>query len=489
MIQSLLLLFATLRTPVPVQEVRPHPCHIGGAAEEVQCATYPVWEDRDRKAGRKIGIHIVILRSPTPNHAPDPIFVLAGGPGQAAGETAASFLRDTLFRSRRDIVFVDQRGTGESNALTCDFGDRDDEFGLDLAGSDRITPLLKECLAATLQHADPTLYTTRIAMQDLDAVRAALAYPKINLWGASYGTRAALEYLRSFPQHTRTVVLDGVAPFGMMLPLSFIADGNAALERLVADCAAAPACRRDNPTLGADLRTLLADLRRKPVRVSLPHPRTGEKIEVAVTPAVVLTGMRAALYSATTASLLPQAIEAAYRGEFAPIVGLAFTVSAPLQDQIAIGMHLSVVCSEDWPLVAAQRQAGLAKPAAGDYYGAEQLDEHARLCAVWPRGAVPADYYEPVQSDVPVLLLSGGIDPATPPRHAEAVLKTLPHGKHIVAPNVGHGVSMQGCAPELIKRFVNDGNADRVDGDCLAKLPRPTFFEAPKAAAASRDAP
>ena len=138
-------------------------------------------------------------------------------------------------------------------------------------------------------------------------------------------------------------------------------------------------------------------------------------------------------------------------------------------------MHLSVVCTEDLPLVEAQNAHAVKNPQ--DFYGAETIQDHQRMCAIWPRGEVPNDYYDPVKSDIPVLLLSGGIDPATPPRHAESVLKGLKKGKHLVAPHLGHGVSSQGCAPELIKRFIDDGNADMVDGACLAKIPRPTFYQ------------
>ncbi len=438
----------------------------------LECGVIAVFENRTSNTGRKIDIHFALLRAKSDRKKSDPMFILAGGPGQSAIQVAPLVLGMLERINReRDMVFVDQRGTGKSNALTCDLGEEEDNYNF--GGSARLTAAINTCLAKAREHADPRLYTTTIAMQDLDDVRKHLGYDKINLWGASYGTRAALEYLRRYPHNVRSAVLDGVAPFDIMLPLSFITDGNAALANLIAACAKSAGCAKSSPDLAADIRTLLADLKRRPREVEIAHPRTAEKIKVNMTPAVVLGGIRGALYVANVAGLVPYAIKAALKNDFAPIATLVIFINMTTQDQMAIGMHLSVICAEDFPLVEKHKPAYSAQ----DYFGAETIEDTQRMCAIWPRGAVPKDYYDAVQSDVPVLLLSGGIDPATPPRHAESVLKGLARGKHLIAPQVGHGVSAQGCAPDLIKRFVEDGNADKVDGACLAKIPRPTFYQ------------
>jgi pimeloyl-ACP methyl ester carboxylesterase len=460
-------------TPKVAEKPATERCRVAGIDIAIDCGVIEVFENRAANVGRRIEIHFAVLRAKSDRKKSDPLFILAGGPGQSAIQVAPMLQgMVSKINRERDIVFVDQRGTGESNALKCD--PEEDEDNFNFADATRAASMARNCLAEVRTHADPVFYTTPLAMQDLEDVRKVLGYAQINLWGASYGTRAALEYLRRHPGAVRSVVLDGVAPFDIRLPLSFIADGNAALASLIAACDAAAECKKTFPHFAADVRRLLADLRAKPRTLEVVHPRTGEKIKATITPAALLGGMRAALYGANFAGLIPHAIEAALTRDFAPIVTLAFSIGGPVLDQLAIGMHLSVVCAEDWPLVEA-KMASLIN-SRQEFYGAETIEEHQRMCAIWPRGQVPKDYYDAVKSGVPVLLLSGGIDPATPPHHAEQVLNGLSRGKHLVAPNIGHGVSLQGCAPEIIRRFIEDGNADKVDGACLAKIPRPPFY-------------
>lgn len=460
------------------------PCRVKGFDIEIKCARISVFEDRARQQGRKIDIHVAILPAKSDRKKPDPVFVFAGGPGQSAIEIGPRVLPALGRLNReRDLVFVDQRGTGKSNKLGCKIDEKDSLEGF---GSDaEVRAFIADCLAEAKKHADPGLYVTTLAMQDLDDVRKALGYDKINLWGGSYGTRAALEYVRRFPQHTRTATLDGMAPFDIALPLSFVADSHASLSALLKACAAEAACTKAFPNLEAELTELVRKLDASPRQVSVRHPRTGESIRIRVSGSLVLGGIRGAMYGANVASAVPVAIQAAKQDDFGPLAALGLAVGGSVMDEMALGMHLSVVCAEDWPLVEKAIEGGVKR--AG-LYGEELIKDHRNMCSAWPRGSIPADYHAPVKSDVPILLLSGGIDPATPPRHAEAVLPGLSRAKHVVAPNIGHGVSQHGCAPDLIKRFVEDGNADKVDGACLNKLPRPVFFQPLAASAASTSA-
>jgi pimeloyl-ACP methyl ester carboxylesterase len=455
-------------------------CRVKGFDIEIKCAKVPVFEDREGKQGRKIDIHVAILPAKSDRKKPDPVFVFAGGPGQSAIEVGSRIMPALGRLNReRDLVFVDQRGTGKSNKLGCKVEDKDSMEGF---GSDaEVRGFMEGCLAEARKHADPAFYTTTLALQDLDDVRKALGYDKINLWGASYGTRAALEYVRRFPQHTRTATLDGMAPFDMALPLSFVPDSHASLDSLLKACAREAACAKTFPNLEADLTELVRKLDANPFRVTVNHPRTGEPTKVRVSGTLVLGGIRGAMYGANISSVVPAAIQSAKKDDFGPLAALGLAVGGSVMDELAIGMHLSVICTEDWPLVQKGTQDGVKRVGL---YGDELLKDHRNMCAVWPQGKLPADFHAPVKSDVPILLLSGGIDPATPPRHAEVLLPGLTRAKHVVAPNIGHGVSMQGCAPDLIKRFVEDGNADKVDGACLSKLPRPVFFQPLSAAAA-----
>jgi pimeloyl-ACP methyl ester carboxylesterase len=400
---------------------------------------------------------------------PDPIVALAGGPGQGAIALAPqvtglfSRLNDT-----RDLVLVDQRGTGGSNPLECDAGASNTLQAMfeDTLPEKRV----RDCLASL--EADPRQYATTTAVDDLDEVLGAMGYARVNLWGGSYGTRVALELMRRHPGRVRTATLDGVAPAGMKLPLSFVADGEAAFERMLADCESDPACGKAYPGLRREVAALRARLARQPARAAITDPVTGDAHEVKVTQSVLLTGLFRPLYAPELASLLPFAITRAAGGDFAPLLAQNLELTGELADNLALGMHLSVICSEDVPRIT---PADLAL-ASRAFFGRALVDDFLKACARWPKAAVPADFHDPVRSATPALVLSGGLDPATPPRHGEAVAAALGNARHAVAPYLSHGVSGHGCAPRLIERFVKTADARSLDVSCLARIPRPLFL-------------
>jgi pimeloyl-ACP methyl ester carboxylesterase len=442
-------------------------CRLPGVESEARCGTLEAWEDREAASGRRITVRFAVVPAKLRAKEPDPIVVFAGGPGQGAVALAAQVM--PLFarlNDTRDLVFVDQRGTGGSHALDCK-----GEQPLQMMFEDAIpAKFVADCLGKL--DADPRFYTTTLAMADLDEVRAGLGYARLNLWGGSYGTRAALEYLRRYPAHVRTATLDGVAPPGMKLPLSFVADGDAALERLVFSCARDPLCESAYPRLRETIEGVRRGLARRPMRVGITDPLTGDRETITVTENVFLSGLFRPLYLPELASLLPFAVTAASRGDFNPLLAQNFEFADDLAENFSLGMHLSVICAEDVPRISAGDLAGLSK----SFFGRALVDDFVRACAIWPRGKVPADYYDPVRSEVPALILSGGIDPATPPRHGELVASWLPNAKHLVAANLGHGVSLHGCAPRLLESFIRKGSAAEVDGKCLERIPRPLFL-------------
>lgn len=443
-------------------------CRLPAIDTPAECGTYDVWEDRAAKTGRRITMRVAVVRARMRSREPDPVLVFAGGPGQGAVALAAQVL--PLFNrlnDSRDVVFIDQRGTGESNPLDCE---TDGEAPLQTLFEDALpAKLVAKCLRDL--DADPRQYITSVAIEDIDEVRAALGYDKVNLWGGSYGTRAELEYVRRHGDHVRTMVLDGVAPAGMKLPLSFVADGEAALARLIDDCRVQPLCADSYPDLGATILAMRGRLARQPMHVAIQDPRTGEREEIDVNENVFLSGLFRPLYVAELASLLPFGVNAASRGDFNPLLAQNLEFADDVSENLSLGMHLSVICSEDIPRISGEDLAAADR----SFFGHALVDDFIRACAQWPRGAVPRDYYDPVRSDVPTLVLSGGIDPATPPRHAAQVAKTLTRARHLVAPYIAHGVSLHGCAPRLIEQFVRKGTADGLDGSCLERIPRPLY--------------
>jgi pimeloyl-ACP methyl ester carboxylesterase len=315
-------------------------------------------------------------------------------------------------------------------------------------------------------------------MDDLDDVRAHLGYERINLYGGSYGTRAALVYVRQHEPHVRSMVLDGVAPTDMRIPLFAARDAQRALDKLLSDCDADASCRKTNPDLATRVRTLLQRLTDHPVRVELMHPRTGLRETVTIDARIVAGVLFGALYSPLTASLVPALIARAEQNDFQNLLALAYADEGG-GDNMSVGMQLSVLCSEDATRVTTE---DVNRQSAGTVFGLHLLRGQLKACAMWPRGNVDDSYFEPVTSDVPALVLSGDLDPVTPPGWGDAVAAHLKRARHITVPATGHGVLATPCGQELIRHFIESGSADDLDVSCVSRIRRPPFFLTPSGA-------
>lgn len=451
---------------------RLRPCTSDEGPTDAYCGVIKVFENRATREGRTIDLKVVLLPALGSDAKPDPLFFLAGGPGQGAAQMARN-IREAFRRvqTNRDVVLVDQRGTGKSNPLNCT-SDDDSLQGLnepDEVGMAR----LRKCLAG--YEADPRLYTTTIAMDDLDEVRSYLGYDQINLYGGSYGTRAALVYLRRHEPHVRAVVLDGVAPPDMRLPLFFGRDAQRSLDKLIADCTADAACHTQYPNLAGRTRALLARLDASPVRVRLTHPRTGISEEVSVNAAFVANVLASALYIPLASSLIPELIKRGEANDFQGLLALVALGEGTGQTMSA-GMQLSVVCAEDFPRITPEDRQ---RESASTVFAGHLLSSRLKACEFWPRGAVDATYYEPVTSGVPTLVLSGDLDPVTPPAWGELVTSQLKNAKHFVLPGTGHGAISTGCGVRIVNDFIERGGFDGLNTDCLQALKRPPFFLTP----------
>lgn len=471
-----LLLLALSGSATQAAPAAPEPCRLEGLLHDALCGTVSRALDPAHEDGVRFELHFAVLPALARHKKPDPVFFLAGGPGQSAIDLAGPVGRMlSRLGQRRDIVLVDQRGTGRSAPLLCDDGAPSEALREQIEAP-RQLQRLRQCLqrVQALPHGNLRLYGTTPAMADLDAVRRTLGAERINLVGVSYGTRAALEYLRLHPRQVRRMVLDGVAPPDMALPDAAAIDAQAAFDALLQHCAQDSRCRERHPQLAQRWQDVLAAL---PRSVSLAHPLTGRDETVLLTRDALLRLVRAALYTPITAAALPAAVDAAAQDRFAPLVALAgATAPAKVRAALAQGMHFSVVCTEDLP------QRAAAAVAAGDF-GAGLAPLYREVCAFWPRGELPAGFGRVVAAPAPVLLLSGGIDPVTPPRHGERVARALgAQARHEVVPAAGHGLLALPCVREAVFRFVDaadDAAALRVDAGCARDMPRPTVFVPP----------
>jgi pimeloyl-ACP methyl ester carboxylesterase len=438
-----------------------------------QCGVLSVAENPHDPAGRHIGLAVARIPAISRSKKPDPLLILAGGPGAAASAfyatVAGAFAR---IARERDIVLVDQRGTGGSNRLDCP----QQEDLLFHASAAEIAADTRGCLASLAARADVAWYTTSVAVQDLEQVRAALGYERINLYAASYGTRVAQHYLRRFPARTRSVILDGVVPVGLAIGPDTAIDAERALHAILARCTADTPCRARFGDPAEDYRAVRAALAQSTVPVSVHDPMTGEDTPFEFGADHLATVLRLLSYDSHLAALMPLMLHAASaRQDYAPLAAQFLMVERSYGESVAVGMHNSVVCAEDVPFYDLH---AIDRPRlAATFLGTRQLDGLGVVCRLWPHGPVDPDLHAPLTSDVPALLLSGGNDPVTPPAYAAQAARTFPHSLSLVLEGFGHGQLTAPCMDRVMAQFVARASVADLDVSCTrAARPMPFFI-------------
>jgi pimeloyl-ACP methyl ester carboxylesterase len=425
------VLLINLCSPAARGQVPLNTCRIEGVA--VRCGTVPVPEDHGRgQNARRIGLRVVVLPALAGTRNP-PLFVINGGPGAATVDMAALFLDELApLRAARDIVLVDQRGTGGSNALRCR-----------TARARAIVPDdARGCLRELSRVADLRLYGTEHAVRDLDHVRAVLGYDRIDIAGFSYGTRVAWSYAKTFPAHLRSVVMVSPNPPSHRLLASLGEDSHRALRLIAADCRAAADCGNRFPAFEEELKRVIETLT-PAQRMALPL----------------------LLYSVDGARRLPWMVNRAAGGDRRPLEQALSAVLAAARGQISLGLYLTVQCSEEF----APNAADIREPLA-----AALTSEYAAACHLWPRVTPPAGFRDPFTSDARALIISGEWDPATPPRWAEETARTFPKSTLVVIPKGTHGLSDIGdCLGAVTARFLS---GEAIDPRCVGALATRGFF-------------
>lgn len=437
-------------------------CHLPNYEEPLRCVQVNVPVDYAAAGGDTLSLHVTVAPAFRETAKADPLFVLAGGPGQAGSDIV--FLLDRAFkrvRATRDIVLIDQRGTGRSGKLDCE-SLRDLE-NVNESEQEKLIGTCLRNLKVPTQH-----FNTANAARDLDEVRKALGYAQVNVWGGSYGTRLGQAYARAFPEQVRALILDGVASPEQILG-DWGADAQRALEAVFAHCEQDKVCAETYPTLRADFRMLADNVEAGAVTLTFNHPRTAKPLSYVLPYATFSETIRTMLYSADMSARLPFIITESSHGNWKPYVAQMYAQSDWSSATMAIGLTLSVICAEDMPRLT---PALIEAETNASFLNGLQLKQWPRWCEELNVPAI--SYREPSVLATPTLMLSGALDPVTPPHRADTALKALTAGQHVVADNVGHGVSHLGCGPKLLREFL-DAPTEKLDGKCLNDIPLPPF--------------
>lgn len=432
-----------------------------------ECGTLAVKENPTDPRSREITLNILRLPAISPTAKKDPLFLIQGGPGGSSVRMAEMVhYAFAEVRKNRDLIFIDQRGTGKSNPLDCEkIDNNDEELAADVV-KQKMAARIKTCAE---EYKDQSIfYTTPYAVQDIELVRRALGYPSINLWGVSYGSRVALEYAREFSATTRTIILDGVAPVQMALPKYFAEDAMSALRVVNDECAAQEKCKQQFGDViekadKVSARLAQAEDRQAPIKIEFKHPLNQTIKKITLSQKIFSQLIFMSLYSRDLTVLLPQAIADSERGDYQLIASL-FTLASEQNGfaNISEGMRYSVVCNEDAYFIAPEDI-----DSGNKFFGINMLKEMAEECKIWPKSILPKIYFDPIKSDLPALLLSGVRDPVTPPRWAQEVARHLPNSLQLVAQGGNHSISMEGCLPKIIAQFIELASVNKLNTSCV----------------------
>ena len=455
--------------PKTVGSIPLEPCRTADGNTEGLCGKFEVYENRTSQSGRKIALNIMVLPAVSGKPAADPWFALAGGPGQSAVQAFPLAGFTTKVRQERDVVLVDQRGTGASNPLPCTL--RDPKNAQEVVGETIPLEKVRACRADLEKHADLTQYTTSIFADDLDDVRQAMGFDKINLYGGSYGTRAALVYLRRHADHVRTITLEAVASPQYRIPLAFSRTTQLSVDHLLDRCAAADACHKDFPDLKKEFQALVDQLEKSPAQFEMKNA-AGETQAVTLSRGQFVAALRPLLYIPSLVSQFPYIIHRASQGDWSVYADAVLLVRNAIDKQVNRGMSLSVICTEDIPGMS---EKTIQRETTGTYLGDFQVRLYQQACREWARGAIPKDFYAPIRSAVPALLISGALDPATPPEASAKEAHDLSNSRVVVVKDGTHGTGSP-CIDTLIADFVVKGSAAALDATCVDQIHLPAFL-------------
>lgn len=450
-------------------------CYIEEIGEWVQCGTFEVMENREVRRGHKFTLNFIILPALNPNPASDPIVVLDGGPGVGAAARVEMWaLNLEKLRYEREILLVDQRGTGASNPLPChSIGDPESAqtYLKDMFPEDYV----KRCREELEEGNDLRYYHSTIAMADIDELREALGYERVNLYGVSYGGHSAIVYMNNFPHSVRSVLLEAPAVPSLLYPSNLASDTEEVLERMFSDCEADPGCAADYPSLRDEFYAILHQLQQGPVTVNITNPINGQPETVTFTHNNFIHGVRSLLYNVYRQRWLPAFIYWAYRGYYSPLVEWIVDQMYWTNKSLMDGLLLCVTCTESIPYIDFEQARADAQ---GTFIGTYRLDQQQEACELWVRGDLPVGFHELPVADIPTLIFTGELDPAVRPYNGQLLVDSLPNSLHYSIPNSGHGMGMawRDCLDDVVVQFILQGSVSGLDFSCADATQRPPFI-------------
>lgn len=428
-----------------------------------------VFENNSQQRGRKIPLYIEVLPATDSGKKQDPLFILMGGPGQAATDLVA-FFADIMAPVNRhsDIVFIDQRGTGRSHPLklSMNYLSLQDYFNDEFLND----TLIRGQHERMARQSDLRCYGTLNAAIDLETVRRAMGYGRIHIYGTSYGSRLALTYMKMHPANVHTATLKGIVPDKLVIPYRFAADAQKSLDYLVADCASIDSCRVAFPGLETEIRKLFASV--LPAKTSLLNPQTQKNETVEISNASAAITLRVLLLSPASAVTIPFLVTEANKGNFTPLANSIIAVKKSYITGLYDGMSLCVTCFEDYPLLIKLPAPDRDKSFLSDYW----INRIKIPCKIWNPDGRLARQPKLTLMKTPVLLISSERDPATPPAYGEEVLKYFPNGKHIIISQASHSFNgMTDCVENIICDFMLRGTTRNIRADCIHSIRFPAY--------------
>jgi pimeloyl-ACP methyl ester carboxylesterase len=449
------------------------PCKVDTVADSVLCGTYAVFENHQTKQGRRINLNVIVIPALNKDSAKPPVFFFDGGPGVAATKGASFFAqRNNPYRQNHDLVLIDVRGTGKSHPLHCqtlqDKKDLQEQFDVMYPAKS-----VKACFDLLSQKADLTQYTTTNIVRDVEAVRQWLGYQKIHLYGLSYGTRVAQEYMRRFSSSVESAVLHSPTSTGSRMPLFHAQFAQATLNKLFDGCSNDSLCKTYFPSLKKEFNSLMQKGKKKPFNVAYTLT-DGRQVNLSVSWDAFQTKIRSLMYEPQTLRKIPSIIHQVYRGNWKPFVSL-YSEKGRYNDFIAEGLYLSVSCSEDVPFITNKEARRLTK---NTFMGMYRIKQQQTACANWSKGKIPDDFLQPVNSDIPVLILVGEYDPVTPVSMAKEIASYLPNSQLVVIPQMSHGfegLSNEECFDQIALDFIEHSGKSKIKIDCVESMQPPSF--------------